>query len=175
MLRLSASLAAVVIAGPALAQDDSQFVAFEDVLAANADRPFECNDHLEINDSCTAIGTYALSGDRLISKGFFSLAPESPAVVEVTYESTMVDGAICGFENLTASSGIDPATDEAIAEAMRSVFDSFGPLCTYYYDMGDGSYVSLTRQEDGTVIEDGRAEVTFHAEMPDLRPQDVEM
>ena len=164
--------AALLCAGPAFAQDESQFVPFDQVLAQNP--AFECNDYEPITQTCTAIGQYAIDGDRATSRGTFLIDPSVPQGAEVTYESTLEDGRVCGLENVTARSNLGPDADRMVADAIRQIGATVGRFCTSYYRMGDGSYVSLSRTSDGTVIPEGRASVTFHDTPPALRPQDMQ-
>ena len=170
MIRFSLA-AAMLVAGPAAAQDEGQFIPFDQILAQNP--PFECNDYEPISQTCTTIGRSRIEGDRVTSAGRFLIDASLPQGAEVRFESRLEDGRLCGLENVTAASGLGARADEMIAQSISQMEKAFGRFCTGYYDMGDGSYVSLSRTADGTVIPGGRVSVTFHESPPALRPEDA--
>ncbi|MFD1344429.1 hypothetical protein [Litorisediminicola beolgyonensis] len=179
-IRSAAALAAgaAALAGCATPEmpQKGAFVPFSEVMAETSGKPWECTAYEAATDSCEALSTYELTGDRIDSRGQFVIDTRPSIIAAGAVRFRERDGRACGnlgqmrmsFDGLD-----DPQAETFIREAVRATFGQMGEICVSYFRAGEDRYVVEARDAAGALIPDGTDVVTFFADKKALREADL--
>lgn len=169
-LTLTACLIAATSATSAAAQQtDRTLVSGPELKQIIAETPYECAGYSAGTETCTAVTLLDVEGDlvRGVARALFAEGFEG----SITGTGTLQGSRVCmNPETMTVRLDTpDPAMDRMYESQMKAALEPFGILCTSYYALEKGGYVSVTTQEDGTPIPDGEDSVDFFSQDKTLR------
>lgn len=144
------------------------------LFAENAQKPYECAEFDARSNSCEALATRKVRGDRIDYRAEFILPrlPGVPGKGHVTIDMPFqIEGdRYCG--NFRRSNvrikGLPSSYATDLAIALKAELAKEGDLCTSYYRDGSG-YLSVTTRRDGSPIRDGTGVVVFLTQPKALR------
>ena len=171
-MKFAASMIALACVGTAaLAQSEDDKLTGDELKALYAATPYECSGYEPLTDSCETLAKVLMSGETMTAGGKSMLDETSD--IAITANGALNGDRICVGPNDYEIKVSGPNTDmNGMVETQTKAFVSqFGVVCTTYYDNGDGSYLSVTAQEDGTPVPMGTETVHF---FPDEKPLRVE-
>ncbi|MBP0483821.1 hypothetical protein [Sagittula salina] len=177
-LTLAALLAGTACA--ALAQDaepsERTLVTGEMLQEIVAEAPYECANYDMDSDSCEAVTQLTFDGDMVAGTARSLFADDVEGTVMGT--GTLEGDRICmAPDDITMQlQSPDSTMNEMVQNQFMAAIEALGTLCTTYYALEDGGYVSVTTQADGTPIPDGEEGVQFFGQEKSLRavPEEIE-
>lgn len=182
MKTLTLSIALCASACAAVAQDidgptDRRLVTSEELKEIIAATPFECSNYADDSDTCEVLTVLEVDGDKIGGAGKALYSEGFPGTI--TGEGVLDGNRICmAPENVTFTfDSPDPEMNKMAESQLMAMLESLGTLCTSYYELEAGGYVSVTTMQDGTPIPDGEEAVRFFDEEKALRvvPEEVDI